>query len=231
MPFYKGHPPYTQLKLKRGQRFNRLVILSFVGSEKGTSRWECKCDCGKVVVMAGTRMKDGSARSCGCLKIERVSKTHRTHGMSRIGGAGSKHTPFYSRWSAMIQRCENKNALGYRHWGGRGIIVCSRWHDFRNFKSDMYPSFLRHVRKHGRENTSIDRIDNERGYLPSNCRWATRVQQNSHTRRNTIIEFQGRRLTMSEWARRLGLDRATVYYRVFRARWPLHKALTHATSR
>lgn len=126
----------------------------------------------------------------------------------------------------MRYRCENKNHTGYKNWGGRGIKVCKRWQIFLQFKKDMYPGYLDHVKKFGRKNTFLDRINNNKNYSPSNCRWSDRVEQNSNTRKNTFIEFNGLVLTMSEWSRRIGVDRSTILYRVFQAKWPLDKALT-----
>lgn len=137
-----------------------------------------------------------------------------------------RNDPFYKNWCAMRYRCDNKNQIGYKNWGGRGIKVCKRWQVFLQFKNDMYEGYLDHVKKFGRKNTCLDRINNNKNYSPSNCRWSDRVEQNSNTRKNVFIEFNGLILTMSEWARRIGVDRSTILYRVFEAKWPLEKALT-----
>jgi hypothetical protein len=150
----------------------------------------------------------------------------RIHGMTRIGGAGTNHTPFYTTWYAMKERCYNKKFKNYRLWGGKGITVCDKWLDFSGFMEDMFSSYNEHLLKYGRKNTTLDRINNDRGYSKDNCRWATRIEQNSNTSRNTFIEYNGQKKTMSAWARLLGLDRTVIYYRVFVAKWPLEKALS-----
>ena len=133
--------------------------------------------------------------------------------------------PFYRAWCSMRYRCSNKNQKGYKNWGGRGIAVCKRWEEFLNFKDDMHVSYLSHLKKHGKSQTTLDRINNDKNYSPGNCKWSTRFEQNSNTRKNTYIEFSGRKLTMSQWARELNVDRSTIYYRVFVAKWPLERAL------
>lgn len=142
---------------------------------------------------------------------------------------GMRSEPFYKNWCGMRYRCENPNTTGYKNWGGRGIKVCKRWKIFLNFKKDMYKDYLDHVKKFGRRNTCLERINNNKNYCPSNCRWANRFEQNSNTRKSTIIELNGEKLTMSQWSRKIGVDRATILYRVFKARWPLEKALEKGT--
>ena len=201
-----------------GKKFGRLDVIRFSKMTKGGSIWVCKCDCGKIVEINGSSMVDGNTSSCGCYGLEQRIKARKKHGM--------RDDPFYINWCAMRYRCTNKKNKGYKNWGGRGIKVCDRWeNNFNNFKIDMYASYLKHIEKFGRKNTCLDRVDNNKGYIKNNCRWATRQEQNSNTRRNVFIEFNGEKLTMSEWARKLKVDRTTIYYRVFIAKWSLDKAL------
>lgn len=139
---------------------------------------------------------------------------------------GLRNHPLYRKWCSMKYRCSNKNVLNYKNYGGRGILVCSEWLLFENFINDMYISYQKHIQKYGKHNTQIERINNNLGYSKNNCEWATRIKQNNNTRKNTFIEFNNLKLSMSEWARQLNADRTTIYYRVFLAKWPLEKALT-----
>jgi hypothetical protein len=132
---------------------------------------------------------------------------------------GMHDVPEYPIWQAMVNRCTMPANPAYRHYGGRGITCCQRWLDsFQAFFQDMgkRPS-LKH---------SIDRIDNDKGYEPGNVRWATRVQQARNTRRNVFLEWNGRRMTVVEWSNEVGLDRVTLWQRLFTLGWSVERALT-----
>lgn len=119
-------------------------------------------------------------------------------------------------WRTMIQRCSNKNAFNYKHYGGRGIIVCREWMIFENFYRDMgdIP-----------EKMTIDRIDNNGNYTPENCRWATRKKQANNTRRNYFITYNNKTQTVAEWARELDINYSTLHKRIRRG-WNLERALS-----
>lgn len=150
-----------------GQKFGRLLVIE--DSDKRTNyniRWKCKCDCGRFVDVLGLHLKAGATQSCGCLLLERVTR----HGHCPISGT----SPTYRTWSCMIGRCRYPSHKQYKDYGGRGIKVCRRWNVFSNFLADMG------TRPVG---TTIDRVDNNKGYAPSNCRWATMKQQQNNKRK------------------------------------------------
>ena len=128
-------------------------------------------------------------------------------------------TPEYVVWAGIIQRCTDPGCGSYQRYGGRGITVCDRWRNsFENFLADMGP-------RPGLE-YSIDRINNGGNYEPGNCRWATREEQRSNTRRNRVIEWNGVRRTLAQWERSLGMRRGTLQARLDQHHWSLERALT-----
>jgi hypothetical protein len=147
------------------QRFGRLIVVAFSHLDsRGFGNWHVRCDCGNEKIVCGTDLRKRTTKSCGCWRRE--IKT--THGHT-IGG----FSPEYESWRAMLDRCENPNATGYKYYGGRGIVVCEEWHSFENFLRDMG------LRPPG---TSIDRIHPDGDYEKQNCRWATASEQRRNQR-------------------------------------------------
>lgn len=126
--------------------------------------------------------------------------------------SGGKTSPTYSSWKSMMQRCYNTNHPRYTEWGGRGITVCDRWDRFENFLTDMGER---------PEKTTLDREDNDKGYSPDNCRWATRIEQAQNTKAIIWVEIDGERRCLKEWCRIRGVDYVMVYTRVRRGMDPL----------
>lgn len=156
-------------KVLTGKRFGRLTVLGEgTRTAGGLFRWLCACDCGnQLSVMAGS-LRSGATVSCGCRHAEITTAFGPAlvrHGLAR--------TPTYRSWQSMIQRCLNENHQSFECYGGRGISVCERWTTFDGFLSDMG------IRPTG---TTLDRVDNDRGYEPSNCRWATGHEQTVNRR-------------------------------------------------
>lgn len=155
-----------------GKKFGRLTVLALVhvsgAARKSRYDWRLRCDCGSEVVRRKSLVRSGHTKSCGCWAKERIGALRRRHGMS--------HLPAYLNWQTMIQRCENPRNPHYPRYGGRGITVCDRWKVFEHFYADMGE---RPTPTH-----SIDRRDNDKGYSPDNCRWATKREQLLNTRRS-----------------------------------------------
>lgn len=193
-----------------GQRFGHLIAIE----KKGVNRhrcvlWLCQCDCGQKKIAASHGLVMGDTTSCGCVASAKKRAANVSHGRS--------NTPIYGAWLGMKNRCTIPNDRDFPNYGGRGIGVCERWrHSFENFLADMGE------RPAGK---TLDRIDNNKGYEPNNCRWATRVEQNNNRRSCCLLKHDGRTLTISQWAREIGIPHNTLRSRV-RAGWSADKALT-----
>lgn len=188
-----------------GQRFNRFVVIGYEGEHvfpcgKTTSLWKCRCDCGKVVVKMREAVKKDY--SCGCMKKERQKQSSTIHGGS--------NTKLYGVWQTMKNRCYNKNVATFPNYGGRGIKVCDEWNDdFASFKMWADESGYK-------DGLTIERINNDGNYEPSNCRWATIMEQSHNKRNNHYVEYKGRCYTLAELGRLVGVDRRTIADRLKR---------------
>lgn len=150
-----------------GRRFGRLRVLSRSCLRANDALWNVVCDCGKTRTLPACSLVSNNTRSCGCLSREVTSELMSTHGM--------KGTPVHNSWANMLSRCYNTKHPRYEDYGGRGITVCDRWRDsFENFYLDMGDRPL---------GMSLDRIKNNEGYRPDNCKWSTPVEQNSNKRK------------------------------------------------
>ncbi len=187
-----------------GQRFGRLVVLEQAEQKRyGETFWLCQCDCGNQTITTSGALRSGNCRSCGCLHREAAREQGlkgTTHGLTG--------TRLYRVWTNMKTRCYNKRNHNYTRWGARGITVCDEWRD--NFQA-----FYDWAMANGYDDDlTIDRIDNDKGYYPENCRWATYEEQANNTRHNTHITFRGETHTLEYWSRYFGIDKTTLHYRL-----------------
>ena len=178
------------------KKFGRLTVVSRTENKGPYVYWKCLCDCGKATVVAGSRLRSGKTKSCGCLQ-----KTHNfKNGLSR--------TRLYRIYNCMKNRCYDPNHDNYKHYGGRGIKVCDEWLD----KENGFIKFYNWAMANGyADNLSIDKIDNDKGYSPDNCRWATVEQQTNNRRSSKPFEWNGvTYASCAEASRQLGVPRYTL---------------------
>ena len=203
-----------------GVKFGRLTVVRFAGYyQKGRQKRVkvyCECECGGNRTSILKDIKNGKTRSCGCL--QKISHTI-THGMSKMSE--------YRIYNNMLSRCYNKKVSSYKYYGARGITVCDRWlNSFENFYADMG----------ARPSTkfSVDRIDNNGNYEPSNCRWATMKQQNENKRPSsplTMIEHNGETLSIKKWAERYAINYHTFHNRIHRRGYSFEDAISKPVGR
>lgn len=162
-----------------GQKYGLLTAMEPAGFEEATANhrrralWLCRCECGNETTVRKENLRSGNTTSCGCWKKQNYKLINLKHGHNKK----DHRSPIYRVWSTMLERCRNPKNQSFKDYGARGIQVCERWHKFANFLADMgeRPS----------DGHSIDRIDNDGNYEPSNCKWSTRIEQR-HNRRDTI---------------------------------------------
>lgn len=196
-----------------GNKFGMLTVVSRGPSSKsGKATWFCKCDCGntKNNPVLGYDLCSGRVKSCGCLYKTSNKGTNKKHGMT--------DTKLYRVWSSMKHRCYYKKGSEFKNYGGRGIFVCDEW------KDDFMSFYLWAIKNGYKENDdrrefTIDRIDTNAGYSPSNCRFVNMKTQQNNRRNNVIIQINGVSKTASEWSSESGIRAATLIWR-FKNGWP-----------
>ena len=188
-----------------GQKFTRWTVVSYSHKKGPHHYWNCLCDCGNTgIIQQGSLGK--RSFSCGCLRKEIARDVNTTHGQSK--------TLLHDVWSRMKQRCENPATDHFDRYGGRGIKVCDRWQSFENFYADMGDKWEKGL--------TIDRIDNEGNYEPSNCRWATCREQAANRRSSIIIDTPWGAMTCTEASRMIGINKSSFFQRMKewdRSRW------------
>lgn len=183
-----------------------VTVQNYVETIDNVAYWLCICECGTKKIFNGPSLRRGAVYSCGCKRRPLEN------------GHGFTGTPEHNIWRGMLSRCYNLNSPQYEYYGGRGITVCEEW------KED-YTAFFYAVGPRPSKNHSIERINTDGNYEPSNCKWATQKEQCRNRRNNVRYKHQGRNLTLSEWAEILNMKEITLRKRL-EAGWPLDRAFS-----
>lgn len=188
-----------------GMKFGRYTVISRNGSDSnGSAMWKCKCDCGNIRTVRGYILKKGQATSCGCVRNTHISISNKR---------------LYGIWSNIKQRCTNSKSESYKDYGGRGISICEEW-------KNSSKKFVEWSLKNGyRDDLTIDRIDVNGNYEPSNCRWITNKEQQYNKRCNHRIYYNGEIKTVAEWSEKLGINSTTIITRLNRYGWSVERTL------
>lgn len=174
--------------------------------------WKCRCDCGNERTVYATNLVSHT-KSCGCLTLKKVTKHHRSD------------TRLYRVWAHIKSRCYTPTDRAYKNYGGRGIVMCDEWKDdFQAFYDWAISSGYDENAPYG--SYTIDRIDVNGNYEPSNCRWVTLREQCYNKRNNLIITYNGETKTVSQWAKVFGINEKTIYTRIYLYGWDKIRAIT-----
>ena len=198
-----------------GQKFGYLTVVEKAGSDpkRAEWRWLCKCDCGNLTIVPSYRLRHGGVTSCGCHKYDRAFCSKKTIEYPRL----------YRIYRGMRNRCCNPNYTFYHRYGGRGIKVCDEWNEFDDFCNWALSSG--YIEDSGEFSLSIDRINVDGDYSPSNCRWANAKQQANNTSRNHLITAFGKTMTIAEWSEETGINDRTLYHRIAEYGWTPEEAV------
>lgn len=201
----------AQSRNLEGQRFGRALVISKAGSMDGKIFWNCVCDCGKEFKTYTYYLTGGKMKSCGCwMKEHRKNGFYRTHSLSS--------TSIYKLYRGIKRRCYNSHEHNYYNYGGRGINMCEEW---RNDFIKFYNWALENGYEKGLQ---IDRIDNEKGYSPDNCKFSTAKEQANNRRSNIVIEYEGRTQTLTQWCEEFNFNYDCIRQRIAKG-WDVYKAL------
>lgn len=200
-----------------GERFGRLIVVKFdsthtsMPSGKKRTKWLCKCDCGNYVTVMTDNLRRGNTSSCGCISKEKIVERNFKHGKC--------HTEIYASWERMKSRCNCTANQHYKDYGGRGIAVCEEWN------SDFNAFFEWSLNNGWEPGLTIDRIDVNGSYEPSNCRWVTWDVQCNNKRNTVYLEAFGEKKSIAQWSTEKDIGYKTLAWRV-RHGWSVEDALT-----
>ena len=194
-----------------GRVFERLEVIGKACRKNRQWYWKCKCSCGKVITTNGNGLRQGKTLSCGCYARDKNRLRLTKHGLY-------KH-PLHIVWGNMISRCYYPKNIGYRNYGGRGITVCDEW------RNDFYSFHLWATSNGYKKSLTIDRIDNNKGYNPDNCRWVNQKEQCNNKNSNHTLTYSGITKTISQWSDELNIKVVTIQDRIHRG-WSDERIIT-----
>ena len=196
-----------------GMVFGKLTAIEPVKKVKnGDMLWRCKCDCGNESLVQSGNLKSGHTKSCGCYRVDWCKENCTKHGL--------EHSRLYKIWFNMNLRCLDETNTNYHRYGGRCISVCDEW-------KENLQAFVDWAMANGyRDDLTLDRIDNDGNYEPSNCRWVSMREQANNRRSNVAITFNGKTKTMKQWANDVGIPYKVVWQRIQKLGWSAERALT-----
>lgn len=207
----------SKITNEAGNRYGRLFVIGFHSIKKRRARWNCICDCGRQKVALGYTLRNGKTKSCGCYHVDRVRESCMTHG-STVGRVYTGKVPTeYSTWNNIKQRCLNLNNKNFDRYGGRGIKICKRWLNFKNFIKDM-------GQKPNLKST-INRKNNNGNYTSKNCHWTTMKCQQRNRISNRVLGDFGKKRCQSEWAELLGCTSGAIAHRI-KSGWSVSDAVS-----
>lgn len=201
-----------------GRVFTRLKVIS-VDENRCTSKrtyYLCECECGKQSSVRSDGLVGGTTTSCGCYNREIITK----HGHATLSGVGISST--YKSWYGMVRRCTDETYNVYEQYGAKGVTVCDRWLNFKNFLSDMGERPDGHT---------IDRVDGTKGYSPDNCRWSTYKEQTANRHNTLYVTYNDERKPLALLCREANLAYGMVFARIFKSGWSVERALTTESQR
>lgn len=183
-----------------GQKFGRWTVVNEVNDQRKGTYWKCLCECGNTSVVSGSLLTIGKSQSCGCLTVENKIKAKTTHGQTK--------SRLYRIWRNMRGRCQYEKNDNYKSYGDRGIRVCDEW-------NNSFESFRDWALSNGyADELTLDRIESNGNYEPSNCRWITIKKQQNNKRSNQIFTVDGVTRTIKEWSEISGIGMHALYKRV-----------------
>ena len=187
-----------KLRNLTGQRFGKLVVIKRSKHEGKGAKWFCKCDCGKETIVFSANLLKKHTMSCGCLKFKKGKNLKHGYSKTKLGYI----------YSSIKDRCFREKCKEYKFYGGRGITMCDNW------KNNPLTFFNWAISNGYKEGLTIDRIDVNGNYEPSNCRWITRTEQSKNKRTNVFITYKNETHILSEWSKIAGIDYRTIKGRI-----------------
>lgn len=200
------------------QRYSRLIVLNYEYTNKKKAYWKCKCDCGNETIVSATALKSGNTKSCGCLHKEQSRINICKYHPKQIIYAREFEKDIHTRYKCMKSRCYNKNHKAYKNYGGRGIKVCMEW------KNDFNAFYIWAINNGFKKELTLDRIDTNKDYSPTNCRWVDNLTQQNNKRNNRYLNYDNKKYTISQWSRILNIPKGTIEDRL-RKKLPMEQVL------